>query len=205
MARSVGVKAKIDRAAVDLFAKRGVDGVSIADIATHARVSQGALYRHYRTKDEMALQLFSEAYLRTGGELEAIHRGEPNFAARLAAMIAHFCALYDRDPALFRFMLIAQHDFLPRIVDARAAPVAAIEAAIADAVASKDIEAVDTGIAAAIVMGIVLQTAIFHIYGRISGSLTARAPALARAAIAAVGTLARGAQGVASSENSRSF
>jgi len=190
MTRSVGVKAKVDRTAIDLFAKHGVDGVSIADIAAHARVSQGALYRHYRSKDEMALQLFSEVYLRTGAELDVIRSGEPTFAARLTAMITHFCGLYDRDPALFRFMLIAQHDFLSRISDARATPVASIEGAIADAVASKDIEAIDTSIGAAIVMGIVLQTAIFHIYGRISGSLTARAPALAHAATAAVRALA---------------
>jgi hypothetical protein len=40
-----------------------------------------------------------------------------------------------------------------------------------------------------VVMGIVLQTAFFHIYGRLRGPLAAQAPNLARAAIAAVGTL----------------
>jgi hypothetical protein len=35
-------------------------------------------------------------------------------------------------------------------------------------------------------MGIVLQTALFHLYGRLAGPLVPRAPALARAAIAAV-------------------
>ena len=35
---------------MDLFAANGFDGVSIADIAAAAGVSQGALYRHYRAK-----------------------------------------------------------------------------------------------------------------------------------------------------------
>ena len=58
MPRSTGVKDKVDEAAVGLFAARGVDGVSIAEIAAAAGVSQGALYRHYASKEELAWMLF---------------------------------------------------------------------------------------------------------------------------------------------------
>src|SRR5215471_10547544 len=115
MARSVGVRAKVERAAVELFAAKGIDGASIAEIAAAAGVSQGALYRHYRSKEELASTLFATAYRRTGAELDAIRSSRSGFAAQVAAMVTHFCALYDNDPALFRFMLIAQHDLLPRI------------------------------------------------------------------------------------------
>jgi AcrR family transcriptional regulator len=184
--RATGVKERVGRAALDLFAARGIDGVSIADIATTAGVSQGALYRHYRSKDELAGQLFAVAYRRMGAELAAIAAAEQGFASCIGGMVAHFCALYDRDPALFRFMLITQHDFLPAIDDTDAVPVAAIEAVIADAIAAGEIAAVDIATAAAAIIGIVLQTALFHLYKRISGPLAPRAPALARAAISAV-------------------
>ena len=72
MPRSAGVKAKVERAAVDLFAANGFDGVSIADIAAAAGVSQGALYRHYPSKEELGWALFSTAYLRTGEQLDRI-------------------------------------------------------------------------------------------------------------------------------------
>jgi AcrR family transcriptional regulator len=190
LVRAAGVKAKVDRAATELFAAHGIDGVSIADIAAAAGVSQGALYRHYRSKVELAANLFSSAYRRTGAELAAIHAAETGFAARIAAMVAHFCALYDSDAALFRFMLISQHDLLPRIGDDDPTPVAAIEAAVTDGIAAGEIGAVDPAMAAASIMGVVLQTALFHIYGRIAGRLALRAPALARAAVAAVAALA---------------
>lgn len=190
--RTTGVKDKVDRAAVELFAARGVDGVSIADIAIAAGISQGALYRHYRSKDEMATRLFADAYRRTGAELAAISAVQRGFAACIGAMVAHFCALYDANPALFRFMLIAQHDLLPEIDDVGAAPVAAIEAAIADAVSNREIGSVDIALAAAVVMGIVLQSALFHLYGRIARPLLPRAPALGQAAVAAVAALADG-------------
>jgi AcrR family transcriptional regulator len=188
--RATGVKERIGRAAIELFAARGVDGVSIADVAAAAGVAQGALYRHYRGKDELAAQLFAEAYLRTGAELTEISAAQPGFAARVEAMVAHFCALYDRDPALFRFMLIAQHDLLPRVTAAGPTPVAVIEAAISEAIFTGEVAALSLPEGAAAIMGIVLQTALFHIYGRLAGPLLPRAPTLARAALAAIGALA---------------
>lgn len=189
MPRSTGAKERVEHAAVELFAAKGVPGVSIADIAAGAGVSQGALYRHYQSKEELAWSLFSAAYLRAGAELDDIRAREPNFRARLAAMVAHFCALYDRDPALFRFMLIAQHGLLPRIGARQRTPVDAVADAVADAVRAADVAPVDPLAATAAIFGIVLQTALFHIYGRLPGALSERAASLTRAAFAAVTAL----------------
>jgi AcrR family transcriptional regulator len=180
----------VERAAVELFASRGFDGVSIADIAAKAGVSQGALYRHYPSKEELGWVLFSTAYLRTGAELDRIRAGGAEFRKTVQTVVAHFCALYDHDPALFRFMLITQHGFLPRIQSGSRTPVDAIADLIGDAVAKSWLKPVDPALGAAVIMGVVLQAATFHIYGRLGGPLTAQAPALARAAMAAVAALA---------------
>lgn len=188
-ARARGVKAKVERTALELFARSGVDGVSIGEIAAAAGVSQGALYRHYRSKDDLAWTLFATAYLRTGAELDEIARRHPNFTARMTAMVEHFCALYDDDPALFRFMLVAQHGFLARIPPDERTPVDAVADIVAAAVYEEEVVAIDPLAGAATILGVILQTAVFHIYGRIDGKLSPRAPALARAAIAAVAAL----------------
>ena len=77
MPRSVGVKARVERAALELFAAKSFDGVSVADIAAAAGVSQGALYRHYSSKDDLAWILFSRAYFRTADELDEIRNRAP--------------------------------------------------------------------------------------------------------------------------------
>ena len=187
--RSSGAKQLIERAATELFAARGIDGVSIAEIAALAGVSQGALYRHYASKEELAWSLFSTAYLRTGAELDAIRARQPAFSARLAAMVAHFCALHDNDPALFRFMLIAQHGLLPRIGSGERTPVDAVTDAVADAIYAGEIVVAEPPVAVAVIFGIVLQTAVFHLYGRVSGPLSPRAAELTSAAMAAVASL----------------
>jgi AcrR family transcriptional regulator len=190
MPRSVGARDKIERAALSLFAASGVAGVSIAEIAGAAGVSQGALYRHHPSKEALAASLFETAYRRTTAGLAALRAGRTGFAARIEAMVAHFCALYDRDPALFRFMLMAQHDILPGIADGHPTPAWVVEATIADAVAAGELSGVEAPAAAAVVMGAVLQTATFHLYGRLAGPLLPRALALAAAAIAGVRALA---------------
>ena len=191
--RAVGVRAKVERAAVELFATHGVEGVSIGEIAAAAGVSQGALYRHYRGKEDLAWNLFSTAYLRTAVELAEIRGRQPGFGARVGAMVGHFCALYDRDPALFRFMLIAQHNLLPRVRPGQRTPVDEVAETVGDAVRTGEIAAVDPFAGAAAILGVILQTAVFHIYGRLEGALSPRAPTLARAAIAAVEALGRAA------------
>jgi len=190
--RSTGARAKVERAAIDLFAARGVDGVTIGEVAARAGVSQGALYRHYPSKEDLAWNLFATAYLRTGAELGDIRRRERDFRTRIGAMVAHFCALYDRDPALFRFMLIAQHNLLPRIGPDQRTPVDEVAETVADAVRAGEVPSVNPLAGAAAILGVILQTAVFHIYGRLPGALSPRAASLTRAAIAAVEALGQG-------------
>jgi len=190
MARSTRAKAEVERAATLLFAAKGVDGVSIGEIASLAGVSQGALYRHYRSKEDLAWRLFSTAYLRTAAELDEIRGRQSDFEVRIGAMVAHFCALYDRDPDLFRFMLIAQHNLLPRVGPHQRTPVDAVTDTVRDAIDAGEIGPVDPLLATALILGVILQTAVFHIYRRLEGALSPWAPSLARAAIAAVEALA---------------
>jgi AcrR family transcriptional regulator len=193
--RASGTRPKVERAALELFAAKGFDGVSIAEIAAAAGVSQGALYRHHASKEDLAGALFCEAYLRTGAELDAISRAQTSFGGQIGAMVAHVCALYDNDPALFRFMLLVQHDLLSRIGPEQRTPVTVIEGVVRDAVAAEEIAPVDPAAAAAAILGIVLQTATFHVYGRLRGALAGRAAALSAAAVAAVAALGAAASG----------
>jgi len=124
------------------------------------------------------------------GELDDIRSRHRDFAGQVTAMVTHFCRLYDADAPLFRFMLISQHDLLPRLTREQRTAVDAVADTVTAAVQAGEIAAVDGAAAAAVIIGIVLQTAIFHIYGTLSGGLAERAPALACAAIAAVTALA---------------
>jgi AcrR family transcriptional regulator len=51
-------KEKIFDAAVDLFAEKGYDGVSIRDIAKAVGIKESSVYKHYRSKDEILDTIF---------------------------------------------------------------------------------------------------------------------------------------------------
>jgi AcrR family transcriptional regulator len=65
MGRVAGVSAadtrqRLLRAAADVFAERGYDGTRVADIATAAGVSNGALYAHFGSKAELLVGALRE-------------------------------------------------------------------------------------------------------------------------------------------------
>jgi TetR/AcrR family transcriptional regulator, transcriptional repressor for nem operon len=49
-------------AASRLFRLRGIDGVGVADIAKKAGLTHGALYAHFKSKDELAAAAFSHGF-----------------------------------------------------------------------------------------------------------------------------------------------
>jgi AcrR family transcriptional regulator len=54
-----GTKERIFDAAIDLFAENGYDGVSIRDIARAVDITEGAVYRHYASKEEILEAIFA--------------------------------------------------------------------------------------------------------------------------------------------------
>ncbi len=174
-------KGRIEAAALQLFVDKGVDATSIRDIAASVGFSDGALYRHYASKDELVWDLFRESfesYARTLGNLAAGRRGS---RGKIAAMVRGFCDLFDADSRLFRFLLLVQHGQLARVEPGMANPVETVRGVIAAGMAEGDIPAGDPDLATAMVMGIILQTATFKVYGRIRQPLGQLAPTLAAA------------------------
>lgn len=52
-------KEKIFDAAVDMFAEKGYDGVSIRDIGRAVGITEGAVYKHYSSKEAILESIFS--------------------------------------------------------------------------------------------------------------------------------------------------
>lgn len=63
-------------AAARLFARKGISGATMADIATEADLSAGALYRYFSSKEELVRTVFDEAASRN----EELFRGEAELA-----------------------------------------------------------------------------------------------------------------------------
>lgn len=194
MGQGVGVmragqatKDRIEQSALTLFVKNGVDGTGVREIAKAAGITEGAIYRHFKGKDALVWQLFADNYVAYGAKLDALQREQDGTAAKLEAMVKGFCAFFDEDETLFRFLLLVQHGQLANVTDDMITPVQVVERVINAGVKAGEVAFKDATAATAAVFGIVLQTTTFKIYDRLQGPMSKRADALVKTCQNAIG------------------
>ncbi len=181
----MSAKERIDDAAVDLFVQLGVDGATTKLIAAAAGISEGAIYRHYKSKDELALTLFMGAHRRLSSLVEAAATGASGIRAKAAAIVAAYCQAADENWPLFKFHMLSIHHFLPYYQEDGRDPVSVVENLLKRAMLDAEIPPADPRILAAMAIGVIIQTAQNKAYGRFDAPMTAHAP-LMTAAVEAV-------------------
>ncbi len=184
--RFTDTRDRIEKAAIRLFVEKGVTETSVRDIARAVDISEGALYRHFVSKDELAWAVFERHYVAFAGRLDALANAETTARGKLAAMIRGFCHAHDENPTLFRFLLFVQHGQLGKLAPGTPTPVDAVRAVLEGGIASKEIPEQPPDVATALVFGIVLQPVIFAAYGRLPSGMGSLGDRLVTAAWAAV-------------------
>ena len=77
----------IERAALRLFVTRGVRGTTVRDIAADAGVAEGTLYRHWRSKRDLARTLFRASAAALADDVRRAAEAETTASAKLVAAI----------------------------------------------------------------------------------------------------------------------
>ena len=115
---SEGSKSRYLIAALTLFAARGYDLVSVRDISKEAGTSEAALYKHFKSKEEMALYLFRLILKRYTNDIIAIaHDYSLTSIERLQEMQRYTYNLYQADSASVQFALLSQYKFWTEVED----------------------------------------------------------------------------------------
>ena len=177
---------RIEDAATRLFVARGITETSVRDITREVGISEGALYRHFESKDDLVWQTFEQGYTSFARELGSLAAGEHGARNKIAAMIRGFCRAHDDNPTLFNFLVFVQHGQLSKLDEDAPTPVTVMRTVIVRAIQDGEIPAQDPDLATALVLGAVLQPATFAAYGRIALKLQPVSDRLVAAAWAAV-------------------
>jgi len=182
----MSAKPRIERAALEAFVLEGVDAATTKAIATRAGVSEGAIYRHWKSKDELALGLFMGCHRRLSRLIEDEADAAQDIKAKAAALVKAYCAVADEDWLLFSFHLLQLHHFLPYYQEDGRDPVTLVETVIKQAMIKAELPPGDPRVLAAMAIGVISQTAQNKAYGRLGDdALSAHAP-LMTAAVQAV-------------------
>ena len=107
--RFVDTRDRIESAAIHLFVEKSVDGTTVRDIAGRVDLSEGALYRHFASKDDLVWQVFEKHYVALADDIRRLAGEARTTKGKIAAIIRGCCRAHDADPTLFRFLLFTQH------------------------------------------------------------------------------------------------
>ena len=182
--RARNARPKIERAALKLFISEGVDAATTREIADIAGVSEGALYRHYKGKDELALALFMETHNRLSEMMQAAFSEPGTLEERVRRAVTAYCALADEDWLLFSFHLVSLNKFVPHDTRRDDDPVTVVERLISMLMDAGEIPKGDPAIIAAMALGVVMQSGLNKIYNRLPGPFSQHADTFTRTIMA---------------------
>lgn len=186
--RTRNARPKIEKAAVELFITEGIDAATTRQIAERAGVSEGALYRHYKGKEELAEALFMGIHDRMSHILIEAALDGSDLRSRVTAIVGAYCAVADEDWNLVCYHLLHMNRFLRQDIKREDDPVSLTEAMITDLIDNGHIPEGDPALLAAMSLGVITQTGQNKAFNRLEGPLSAHKDALATAIMAILKT-----------------
>jgi AcrR family transcriptional regulator len=171
-------KTLIDDTALRLFVEKGGTATTIKDIAGKAGIAEGTIYRHYDSKKELAWKLFANNIMELAVNLDRCQQKHQALKDKLTAIINLCCSFFDTKPMLFTYLLLDHHGHIRKMTPDMPSPVRVLKSAIAHGMAAGEIPQADADVKTAMVLGLLIQVAVFKIYGRITQSLFSLAPTL---------------------------
>jgi AcrR family transcriptional regulator len=97
-------KRHILRAAMKLFSQHGLAGTSIRDIARESGYTNPALYKHFASKEKVAVHLFEICHQRLWSRCSAAVDAGTTFDAKLEGYIGQILELVDEHPEAMAFL-----------------------------------------------------------------------------------------------------
>ena len=147
-------------AALTCFAEAGYDGTRIRAIAERAGVSEGALYRHYPSKEAIATALFQHHLHAFAAQLQAVAASATPPETQVRQVVLTALSGYRANPAAFTFVLLRQPTFMPLLGPDTVYPLDVLETIIVRGQQAGAIRGGQPNLLAAILFGCVLRPII---------------------------------------------
>jgi AcrR family transcriptional regulator len=156
---------QVMRAAIHLFVQKGIDGTTIKDIAKAAGVAEGALYRHFKSKDDLAWHLFSTHLNHFTTELMSKVLSRPSTKERIKVFVQESFEAYESDRDLFTYLILREHSELQKYAQNYPHPGNVVIKIIEDGQQAGDIKPGDPFFWGSLFVGGVIRVCVVRMYG----------------------------------------
>lgn len=162
----------IMEAAVQLFVERGIDGTSIKDIAQAADVAEGALYRHFKSKEDLAWHLFAANLKEYTAHLFGAVLPIRGARERIRIFAQESFAACEMNRSLFYYLLLSEHRSLKRFNEEYQHPGKLMEQVIAEGQAAGELRRGEPWVQFAVIFGSVHRLCSLRCRGSVTTPLT---------------------------------
>lgn len=166
MIKISGKKDAMEQAAIELFAHKGTAGTTVKDIALKAGVTEGALYRHYASKEDMATSLFARELAELRLRLIEVIESGGGFTSRLRHIVACLYEEYERRPYSILFILLNFQNLQGINLPGETANIYDFIIERTEQLTEALPEAHDA-ILPTLLTGVIIQPVLFHHYGKL--------------------------------------
>ena len=168
MARTLSKKKDIVNAALALFMKKGIKATTTRDIAIRADISEGTIYRHFQSKDELALFIFEQNLEKFRKFLvQFLHKGQ-NAEQLLCAYIEGYFEFARRHQRRYSFVIAAHQTELKKLSREKMKPMRMLIKILKLGKKNKFFRYSNVNLTAAMIIGILTQTIFYLKSGQIA-------------------------------------
>lgn len=164
--QSNSTKDKIDACAIALFVAKGTKGTSIRDIVADVGITEGAFYRHYKSKDSLIQSLFLQPYLALTEQIRTILNQGNNLLDSLFSLTKFMCERIDQEPVLFEYLLLTQHNILNCVPKDADTPFTVLQTFFKPFENDNRYKVTDSTFTTTIYLGMIIQSLISRKYKR---------------------------------------
>jgi AcrR family transcriptional regulator len=169
---------RVMRAALKLFVEKGIDGTTTKELARKAGVAEGALYRHFKSKNALAWHIFSTHLNAFTLDLMARVGREKTARRKIRAYISYCFESFEEDRHLFTYLILSEHRELKRFPVTHVHPGHAALGVVQEGQKRGELRAMDAHVAASLLVGSVIRLCLVRIYNGIAKDLRSHADAV---------------------------
>lgn len=162
-----GSRDKICKAALSLFTKSGIKATTTKQIAREAGISEGTIYIYFKSKDELAYELFAEHMFGFRNELLGAVSGADDSTTELKNLITAFYHYARNEPVKYAYINIGHSTELKKLDKDFEKPKDVFVKMIETGVQKSYFRKIDPNIAASYIIGMITRSIMFFNNGMI--------------------------------------
>ncbi|MER3446676.1 MAG: hypothetical protein C4291_07430 [Candidatus Dadabacteria bacterium] len=154
-------KTRISKVALDLFIEKGIKGTTTREIAKRAGIAEGTIYKHFKSKNDLAFKLFLSHMDSFRNRLLESIDSHSNPRDKLRALIEAFFSFAKKEPKGYSYIMIGHHTELSKVPRERLKPKDIFVDVIREGIRKGEFRSMNEELGAALIIGMITRVILF--------------------------------------------